>query len=599
MSQRDSISRPPSRASSLSPRTIPPASTTASASLSGIPNVRDDISSKPLREASGVSRRVISSEGPSPTPRALNVHTILNPLDVQARGNVSSIAQQSSASAGIEHVPGPTGRGNVVTPAHPPSQQSYPFYGYTQSSGTPPSTSPQTERSVAAFPSTDRGSPKSAIPLPALNNPRAIFSPSMSRVQTLHNLPGHKPGESIESPLGSTSIGVKRPYEEILGSGASGSLPRPPPPYTTTPTPSIILASAATGIQGAPLRSASQPVLPERRTPNTQHSTLAYQSEGPHSSTAQQQHQGQGAPHWDPRAGNNQPPTFGSGQGQAQDVSTWNVGGPTLLGTGLGRTRARNDRSEPPSQQYLEMNPPGGERYLVEINTQIASKQADEKRQRNAGASARFRQRRKQQALEDKNKIMQLEEDKRNLEARLQETIHQREFYKSERNRLREIVLRTPGISESAHAGPRSPPTSTFTLGGLPDQTQMPRVPPASNIPPSHGYASSETSSIERPTRRRRTDQTPDAGPLSYVQQPQGHGLPPISGAPYGMPPSRPPSASSSGEILPPIRGMESGVPHEPGAPTSSSAPYYSAHRAPYESGWAHRQGVPPEGGQR
>ncbi|CAI4217867.1 unnamed protein product [Parascedosporium putredinis] len=179
------------------------------------------------------------------------------------------------------------------------------------------------------------------------------------------------------------------------------------------------------------------------------------------------------------------------------------------------------------------MNPPGGERYLVEINTQIASKQADEKRQRNAGASARFRQRRKQQALEDKNKIMQLEEEKRALEARLQESMHHRDFYKNERNRLRDIVLRTPGISESALTGPRSPPTSNFSLGGFPDQAQMSRAGPPPNMPTSHGYASSETSSIERPTRRRRTDQTPDTGALTatYAHQPPGTRPSPDRGA--------------------------------------------------------------------
>lgn len=607
MSQRDSASRPLSRASSLSPRTVPPTSTAIPSTVPTIPSVRDELSLKLGREISEVSRPSNSGEGTSQLPRALGVHTILNPPD--ARGNVASIPPLSSASTGAEHLSAQASHGGAASAGNIQSQQPYAFYSYPQVSGTPPSGSPQTERSLPGFPGLDRGSPKAATPLPALNNPRAILSPRMTRVQSLHNPPGHKQSESMESPAPPSTIGIKRPYDDTLGPAAGGPHTRQPLPYTAAPPPpSIMLPSAAPGIQGGPLRSASQPVLAEHRTPTLQPSipVQSYQSEGTPSNIAQlQHHPGQTPAAWDPRAGLGQPPVFGTGQSQTQDATGWSAGGSAVSGgAGRGRARARNDRTEAPPQQYLEINPPGGERYIVAVDTQIASKQADEKRQRNAGASARFRQRRKQQALEDKNKIMQLEEDKRGLEARLHEATRLIDFYRNERNRLRDIVLRTPGISESAHAGPRTPPNSALPLG-FPDQAQMPRVPPPpppANIPPSHGYASSETSSIERPTRRRRTDHTPDSGPLSYVPQPQAHSLPSISGPPYGMPPSRPPSASSTGEILPPIRGIEgSAAAHEPGVPPppGPSAPYYSLNRMPYESGWAHRQGGPSEGGQR
>lgn len=619
MSQRDPESRPLSRVSSPSSRSIPLTSAAAStsASLPAIVDFRGDYSFKPVRDITEPSRSLHGGDGASSVPHARGFHSILNPLNVQAQGDAPPVASQHPGSSSGKRAADLTSPQGAIAPSHLVQQQSYSPHPFAQVGNNPSSRSPQTEIGLPGPPGGGRGSPKSAAPLPALNNPRAFASPKMPRVHSLHNPPVHKLGERMDQRVISSTAGVKRPYEESLPSTTSSSLPRPSLSYAppSTPVSSVLPSAAPLSLPSGGLRSASQPILAEHRTPTVQHSALPqpYPSDAPRASLAQQHqppaaltagppqtHSSSSSP-WDSRASLGQPPVFGSGQTQEQETGPWSASGAASHGASRSRARARSERSEPPSS-YLEMNPPGGERYLVEINTQIASKQADEKRQRNAGASARFRQRRKQQALEDKNKIMQLEEEKRALEARLQESMHHRDFYKNERNRLRDIVLRTPGISESALTGPRSPPTSNFSLGGFPDQAQMSRAGPPPNITTSHGYASSETSSIERPTRRRRTDQTPDTGAMTATyahQPPQGHGLPPIAAPSYGLPPSRPPSASSTGETLPPIRGLEGGPPHETGAHAGPPGPYYPGHRAAYESGWAHRQGGPSEGNQR
>jgi hypothetical protein len=99
----------------------------------------------------------------------------------------------------------------------------------------------------------------------------------------------------------------------------------------------------------------------------------------------------------------------------------------------------------------------GLEEMLIEVDVQAASKMAYEKRLRNAGASARFRERRKQKEKEASQNIQKLETQLRDLERRLRDAEHDKAFYMSERDRFREFCFRNPMTREFASNAPPSP----------------------------------------------------------------------------------------------------------------------------------------------
>ncbi|KAI0998995.1 hypothetical protein K3495_g9201 [Podosphaera aphanis] len=95
--------------------------------------------------------------------------------------------------------------------------------------------------------------------------------------------------------------------------------------------------------------------------------------------------------------------------------------------------------------------------YTVPVDVHHASRLADEKRARNAGASARFRQRRKEKEIEANTAIEKLQTQVRDLERSLRETQSERNFYRSERDRLRDTVLKVPETRETTTQSPSSP----------------------------------------------------------------------------------------------------------------------------------------------
>ncbi|KAK1754145.1 hypothetical protein QBC47DRAFT_302550 [Echria macrotheca] len=243
-------------------------------------------------------------------------------------------------------------------------------------------------------------------------------------------------------------------------------------------------------------------------------------------------------------------------------------------------------------QHLLAITPTHGEEILIPVDYHQASKEADEKRQRNAGASARFRQRKKEREKEQQQVLQKLETQNHELEKKVedlerrnQDLEAERDFLQDERNRLRDIVSRTPGISEWADRGPPSP------------------TPPASYGDPSM---------LERLAKRRRTDSEPGLGTLSY--RPTSSLLPPLAGGPppaYAVPQSPHLAAASPKTArLPPIRfnhpypTSETSPPLQPGPPPPPAPPqigqpstYSSFTKTPYE--WATSPRGPPEGGPR
>ncbi len=124
--------------------------------------------------------------------------------------------------------------------------------------------------------------------------------------------------------------------------------------------------------------------------------------------------------------------------------------------------------------------------YDLEVDVLAASRAADEKRSRNAGASARFRQRRKEKENEADNRIKELEQE--------------RDFYRGDRDRLRDVVFNTPGLKHHARWRPSSPqamPSASF-------QELMPQTAHSQPISQTAFQVKHPTS--QRTSKRRRTD---------------------------------------------------------------------------------------------
>ncbi|KAK7571551.1 hypothetical protein V3481_018762 [Fusarium oxysporum f. sp. vasinfectum] len=237
---------------------------------------------------------------------------------------------------------------------------------------------------------------------------------------------------------------------------------------------------------------------------------------------------------------------------------------------------------------------PGSETPIpVHVDFSQASKKADEKRQRNAVASTRHRRKKKIMQEENSKQLQELRDERRLMEIRIEELIQQRDFYREDRNRLRDIVAQTPSISGHA-AGPPSPTISTTN-------SYAETGPLASGPSGSMGYGG-DTVSNARPVKRRRTDDHPEYSLPPYESPASGHliaspsGLPPMPMPGYGGSP-RPFSVTSSvnGERLPPLRAMGGRPPT--GSPPGSSVQEQDPRTGQWvpvqprvpETGWATR----------
>ncbi|KAI5867989.1 hypothetical protein GGS23DRAFT_6030 [Durotheca rogersii] len=237
----------------------------------------------------------------------------------------------------------------------------------------------------------------------------------------------------------------------------------------------------------------------------------------------------------------------------------------------------------------------GGEPLIVPLDMYNGSKQADEKRQRNAGASARFRARKKDKEIQQGMRIQELESQNRELQKRQHEIESERDRYRSDRDRLRDIVYRTPGISELAYQGPPSP-ISTRSGGSFPERSPLAPNPPP---PPMPAYGAADPITGERATRRRRTDSQLEYSPSYAAAQTGLPSIPQPTHAPISQPGT--PSTAARNPRLPPLRldqpaGTPSAGPSTTSTPVQSFTPY---KREPYETGWATRPSAPHDPGQR
>jgi hypothetical protein len=232
------------------------------------------------------------------------------------------------------------------------------------------------------------------------------------------------------------------------------------------------------------------------------------------------------------------------------------------------------------STRMLPMNTDLGQFYIP-VDIQAASRVADEKRARNAGASARFRERRKAKEQQASSNIQRLEQQSRDLERKLVAVEQERDFYRAERDRFRDMIYMNPATREQALTSPPSP------------RLNRPHAFP----PPTSGHSfqmgeSGISQEQERAPRRRKTSAE---GEYSYPP-PAAAPIPPFQSQNYGQPGPGHQVAS-----LPPIR-MENAPAPGPSAGAMQAPPNLSHSakatydpRSGYGRGWPGGLGEGPK----
>ncbi|KAI0145695.1 hypothetical protein F4776DRAFT_369787 [Hypoxylon sp. NC0597] len=516
--------------------------------------------------------------------RGFGVRNILNPAETQPSptGTASSAASGPTGGHSLHPSPGlqgsvfessPTASRPFVYPGHgmASQQQTNPVAGSQPPLGPSPGergspASTQSHTSIGTrrilTPRSPRGSGYIPPPQP-LNAPQTHYYPSPHSAPT-RGFQAEPPGSGphVQSPR----IGGPQPLAPQFGRvhhpGAGPSTTLAP---LTTPPP----------------RSLSQPIASQFNAPGQE----------------PQQPQGGSGNQIRPHAFGPTPPyptaippsnrLFPSSLPMGD--SRW----PGMLG-GAAQAGPSGVRSMVGVEGHAAMNV-GGEPLIVPLDMYNGSKQADEKRQRNAGASARFRARKKDKEIQQGLRIQELESQNRELQKRQQEVESERDRYRSDRDRLRDIVYRTPGISDLAYQGPPSP-ISTRSGGSFAERSPLGSNPPPLPMP---SYGATDPVTGERAARRRRTDPQLDYSPSYGAVQTTLPSMAQPTHAPLSQPGT--PSAMARTSRLPPLRldqpaGTPTTGPSTTGTPVQSFPSY---KREPYETGWATRPSAPHDPNQR
>ncbi|KAI0388404.1 hypothetical protein F5Y17DRAFT_463733 [Xylariaceae sp. FL0594] len=260
------------------------------------------------------------------------------------------------------------------------------------------------------------------------------------------------------------------------------------PPNGMTPLPSTTRSLSQPG-QNQP--SPSPPPLPN----GTSH--------GPSGHRVPPQQVQAGYPPQNSYTNGTTPATNGWATGRANDyTSVYHPVGGTRLPLAEGQTA-------------LRLSTGNGIEFIVPVDTHQGSRQADEKRQRNAGASARVRKRKKEKELQERLEHQRMKNhvscDNRDLEGRIQQLAAERDRIEADRERLRNIVLHTPDISELAYQAPQStgPDPRSGSRGGASPADTLAAAPATRgangvNGASTNGYGAADPESGEPPSQRRR-----------------------------------------------------------------------------------------------
>jgi hypothetical protein len=494
--------------------------------------------------AGSISLNPVGNSQPQPLhpTRLHGVHNILNPPEQR---------RPATGAPPVEHA----SSGQYGQP--------HQFFGHPQA-GSHPSTPVGGVMTLPGPPTSDRP----PLPSAPLHNPRKILSPKVPRVASINLGSGIQGGDASRMHH---NLQMASPVKRNRDGSPEDYRPSPTHHPTSLPqTPNMPGASIS--------RSFSQPMIQPLSGPHPPPLPLP-PADRPSISPAH--------PHFQPEMYNRRSFSTSAAPGPVGDTHMpWTDPpgrrsslGPPMLGEG----------------QQAFMTLPGSDPIPIHVDYSQASKKADEKRQRNAKASTRHRRKRKAMQEESARQLQDLKDEREEMELQIEELTAQRDFYRNDRNLLRELVAGTPGISQHA-ARPPSPPMSSRMglMGGSPRR--------GSHLIREY---SSEASSSERPTQRQRTDDRSDSSIPSYGMMSVGTPTTQqssIHGQMYGMPP-RPGSATSSvgtGERLPPLRAME--VPqlahgqHEQDPRTGQWIPI---QQRSYETGWATAVRRPGEGPPR
>lgn len=601
MSQRGPISRPPSRRRSYSQSTD---AHTSPSLHSGLSAPHDSIAGSP-QEPGGAA--IFQGHEPlrQATPRSLGVHTILNPSNPREQQLGSFPPTQRAYESGSSPSSAGTRQHGVSGSPHQTFAPRPPYGGPTG-----PGFLPGPVTSVPPLVQQESPTPVRPFP-PALGAARRMLTarsprpPSLSRVATPSSYADPQTPFDYAPPSMSRPGGAQDlpPF-----SGPPPSAPQQPP--RNHPLPAVPYNSVAP-------RSFSQPAY------HSNAPAFQFPQQPPRAGQVEQNAQGSNSPY--PQG------QYGLPQGRASGYtpSTGPSGDPNLSnaimnalqtgggGGGSGGGGSGGSHRGQDSHPHLTLQTNTGEHITVPLDVHQGSRQADEKRHRNAGASARFRARKKERDKDMRDTLNRLESESRDVARHNQELQVELEFYRNERNRLRDIVLRTPEIREHAERAPPSPRSSrpaaplsrpgdrsfaSSFMGGSSSPSTSPTGPPQ-HPPPYSG-------DLERPTRRRRTDPpSAEFGTSPYPMRPAHppSTLPPIITQGFGAPiASAPPSAR-----LPPLRfDQPASVPSptaaqtpgafgtQPPAPPPLQTQFSPYGRPPHEMGWA-RDPRDPRGEQQ
>ncbi|KAI0166421.1 hypothetical protein GGR57DRAFT_25482 [Xylariaceae sp. FL1272] len=559
------------------PTTSPQASTPS-------PSVRGESTETYQTAVSGSRHRQTENR----LPRNLGVHNILNPTDNVSRGpgriEGSAISPNTPSAASSPS-------------SHAPSTFVFPGQGVIRAGQTtPPSEYPPQTTLLSA----ERVSPGSTRPLPMVPSVRRILTPRSPRMssaarglasdgypytttQAQQPTTGSRNNGRIFSLDGGVSIrgeqahtGRGSPLVQQFSSVDDES-GRPPPNLVPLPSTTItrsvsqpMINQPSPDLPGDPYRTHGDLGAHPRPAPSYFHGTA------PHSANVRANYQFQNLPPGDAR--------WYPGYEHAQQHGSGSV---RSLPFGEG-------------QAAVHIQPAHGEEFIVPVDTHQGSRQADEKRQRNAGASARFRKRRKEKEIADKVEQQRLENDNRELERRnhflemrLREESAERERVTMDRNRLRDIVSRTPSISELAYMQEQPSPDLTRSAG-----TIMERDARGSTTQPP-GYGSPDPTTGERPAQRRRTEPGPIELPITpFAATP----LPSMPTSGYSLSMSQPgtPLAGPHQSRLPPLRlDLGTVAPPPPNAAPNMPTPVQTYPPVKPEQGWATGPRGPQEPGSR
>lgn len=511
---------------------------------------------QPSRQDVPHSQGGVAGNGQLPAPnqqvKSLGMYSLLNPAgspagtrEVEARGQHWNDSEHPARMHGSAR-PGGNAHGDVPSASLP---------GTPGAGGMTPSSRPAIS---------EKTSPVMAYPFPATGQKNP------SNPNSIHGNATREP--DARTPRFHQVTGSKRPFSY----SGDGPLELKHPPYSHH-HPSNSLPNTSTMV--SPLKATAQPVRqidtrhhitgPAPPEDYQRHSEVQHHPR-PHSHYHQGHH---GAPH----------PTPQQTTATTEGGSAW----PDMMRrSGMGGPNLNSDGQ----QAYMTL--PGSEIPItVQVDYSQASKKADEKRQRNAKASTRHRRKKKNIQEENIRLLQDMKDDQEAMADQITNLQRQRDFYREERNRLREVVLHTPAISQHA-SGPPSP-VSTRSVNSYADHSPLGGQSRVLHTP-NQGYIS-ETSSVERPAQRRRTDDRPEYSTNYSTQSgPPPTTLPPMHSHGQSMPP-RPMTAhpTTHQERLPPLRAIDGPPPHEmhAGHPTHERDPATGDWRVtqgrPYETGWA------------